>query len=376
MKKNVWKKTCCWTLVLLTCIVFNACSDDDETAVASPGKITATGVTEFVSYSMRGVVRIPVTVENPEVMPEPGMFRYLNYTESGSEDLTRSQEINIFAIQSVEQGEGGGYVLIAEYNNSILTSREVTCTLAYEGTNTSIPIKLTCYDALRMITTHLGAGLSGLLKFEKNENAYVPGGIPDDLTVTQLQVLGDHAKDVSFEVDKQGTCVHITLSDNFEFTPEEEQWGYSGFILQATMSNGDVTFYLNNALHICPSSIMDTETIPADEVKHNWYVEEAAKALGMDADEAGNIILKDRPIEYYIARKGEPLVPVDEFDVSIFPGKSSHHENEETVYHPVILLSGVNNLPSGEYVFVAHVKKLTDENNSRYVDIRMPFVKE
>lgn len=376
MKKNVWKETCCWVIVLLTCIVFNACSDKDEPAVVPPIKITATGGTEFVSYSMHGLIRIPVTVENSEVKPEPEKFRYLDYAETGIEDLSRSQEKTIFSIQSVEQGEGGGYVLIAEYNYPTYTSMVATCTLTYEGTNTSIPLKLTCYDALHMTTTHLGAGLSGLLKFEENEEAYVPGGIPDDLTVTAIQVLDNRDKDVSLEIDKTNNCVHITLNENFKFTPEEEERGYSSLMLQATMSNGVVTFYLNNALKICPSSILNTETISTDEVKYNWYVEEAAKALGMDADETGNIILTNRPIEYYIARKGEPLVPTKEFDVSLFPSKGGVYENDGIVYFPVISLHGINNLPSGEYVFVAHAKKLMDENDNQYVDIRMPFVKE
>lgn len=385
MKMNELRaKARCLLLAGVLCAGFAACSDDDDESAKTPGMITATGDAVSVSYIVKGAVLIPVNVENREVELSPDKFTYDNFsvTEETSMEERAGDSMKSPVVTAVEKGEGSDYVLVLDYDYTGCTSCRVSFTLGYQGTGTAIPVSITLEDVIReMKVSHLLSGMSGQLMWNTN-------GEPDPdhvFDIVSLKGTGAHADNISLrKIDHEYA---VDLDDLFEFTPEETAQGYAAIPVRVVMKSGNGNlFLLNTTFTVCPSRIMEPVTIKADDVSYVWDVKAEAEALGLDKDDNGYIILKDRDVTFYLGSKTGSLNELKNYGFNLFPstgGAWTYGQDEETgdvvitSYSPIIKLLALKNLPAGEYEFIAHVKRLHhDIDDKQYVDIRMPIVKQ
>lgn len=377
MKKSFYQAVCL-LFSLALCAGVASCSDNDEPSEPTPGKITATGQTVFTSQTMKGTVHIPVTVENPECVPVAEDFVFLDFSDNYEIDLDDGSKAGNLkpgvTVAAVERNGDAGFVIAMEYDYSGYTSASASFTLGYRDTATAIPVTIHCRNAMTLAVTHLVPGAAGKLTLEINPDAGSSGTEECDLTVITLKAQ-THQSDISIEVDQDGTCVHLYLDKAFEFTAEEKAKGYATVLMEATLkddSNGH-TFTVGTNLHVCPSARTETITLSADTHSYKWKVDDLAETLGMNKAEDGNLYLVNRNAEFYIARKGEPLVPVAQHQPVVYGGWGSQLTPEP---YATCNLLGISLLEPGEYIYVVHMKKDNTSDSGEYVDFVFPFVKE
>ncbi len=382
---EAWTKARYLLWVGVLCVGLTACSDDDEPRESgnNPGVITAMGDAALTGYAMSGTVSLPIKAEHPDATLSSEKFRYRNISISYDEPIGSEAAIQSSLKQPsmsvVKQDGTDNYVLEFTYNYKEYASCQVSFTLGYEGTDTAIPVSIDIEDVLRKVTVgHLGAGLSEQLEWNLNPEP----GIPYVCKLISLKATGEHAENISFKTMDDGTGSPIEyvvrLDNSFKFTPDETAQGHASIPVQTEWEcdNGD-KFLFYDTLDVCPSCTVEQTVIGKEEVRHTWEVPEEAEALGMDKDEYGNILLRDREKEFYITTKDGCLSPVNDFEYSLYPGVGFKPGSGENEFIPTLALTGLNDLPAGEYIFVAHIKKLlNDPNDRQYVDFHIPFVKE
>ena len=393
IKILISKALCLWmTCIISVCIVGCKGEESDSDNGINPGKITSIGSSSLKSYAITGAVALRVNAENHDVDPDPGKFTFENFSITGEQHLDSNtkttEKDSVPMVTSIEKGERNDYVLVLGYDYTGYASCRVSFTLGYEGTSTSIPVSIDVVDYVRDIkVSHLATGMKGAVSYEINSDY---GELsPNEFNGLQdLKGIGTHADNLSFQELQQEYAVG--LDDLFEFTYDEIEAGYASIPVQAIWAcdNGsEFRTYAN--FTVCPSRIMEKVTVDVkeedDDPKYTWEVKKETEELGMDKDADGNISFNDRDAEFYIAGKEGILDDVRYFSYKISPllANASNFEVDEetgkvtfTNTRPVIELRLLDNLPAGEYVLVAHVKKLAGvPEDKQYVDIHMPLVK-
>lgn len=396
-------------LIFAACMSFAACSDDDDNGLQekddNPGILTPTRDTSLKGYALRGAVVLPIDAENAGVDLKTSKFTFEYFSLIGEKNPDETETTkagdgvvvvpSIVPIVTIEKREGSDYTLVLSYDYSKYASCRVSFILGYEGTDTSIPVVIDVVDYVReMSVSHLATGMKGELSWEINPKYGVlpPEGFAG---LQDLKGSGEHAENLSFEKLKYEYT--LGLDDLFEFTSAETEAGQASIPAQAIWATSDGSEFRTYATFtVCPSRIMEPVTINInedddpgyaeedDDPGYSWEVKKEAEELGMDKDADGNLTFSDRKAEFYVAGKDGVLDDVKYFGYKIFPLIGTMWDitvDEETGKvintnpRPIIQLRILENLPAGEYVLVAHIKKLVgDPEDNQYVDFRMPFV--
>ena len=351
-----------------TCFA-TACSDDNDapqTELSKPVEIAAAGETSFTLYSTDGTVRIPLTVSNATEELEAEQFT-----------LTADSAPDGFAakVESLE-AEGEIYVVTASYSLTGANSATANLTLGYAGTEAAVPVTITCYDAFRAASSFVSNGCIGSITLSRNPEVELPETI--DAAISAVTFSGTHAAELQ-TLKTEGMETLFEVSDTFSLSEEETATGYAEVPVALTLKSGDCEYTVPGTVRVCAARVVAPETVTADETRHIWMLPDELISLGMD--KTGDMVsLIGRKAEYYFARKGEPLKPIKEsgFEVTGAAGERHHwvDETQEEFIYPAIYLMKADRLPAGEYIFVAHLKKLKDNtDDNRWVDIVMPVSK-
>ena len=363
-------------LVVFANMIITSCNDnDDNIPSSSPGLLTATGETSFTGYTLSGILRLTVSTENPEAMPNPEAFYYNCPDSGGNADNNHKGTLSKFTVSTVERVDNGQYMLYIDYAFKPSEKIDARIELKYEGTSTAIPLSIKALDAVTTDKTYFGAGVTGRLSFvPQNADIKLPEDLFADMTGSIFKASGEHAETVKFEVDNENRCIDITISENFEFSPAEEKAGEVRIPVTSKVLYKNAYMSFEDTLVLCPTRIAEEVTTSGGEI--TWILQGEAEALGMDTDSDGAIYFKDRNNTYYFARKGETLVNPQKYSPKVFPAIGNYF-NDGNLPKPTIKLLSTTKLEPGEYILIARMKKLrNDPKDNRYVDIRMPFVKE
>ncbi|WP_287678608.1 hypothetical protein [Bacteroides sp.] len=358
-------------MCLIACNGENELEDGNNT----PGIITAQKDVTLMSYAVSGAILLPINVENSGVELSKDNFTYDNFSITTMASVEDEEEIKFedklkLPVLSVEKGEGNSNVLVFGYDFTGYTSCSISFTLGYAGTETSIPVSIKIEDDLKNVNvSHIGAGMNGLLTW----NSDFDSSEEPQYDFLALKGTGLHANNISFK-NLDGEDI-VMLDDNFEFTTEELGQGYASIPVEADFQckNGS-TFRIYTSFSVCASCVLSPVTIGRESRSYIWKVEEEAEFLGMDKNNYDYIWFMGREYEFYISTKGGYLKPAREYSVISSIGDSGTVGEKQI---PYIKLELLNKLSPGEYMLVAHIKKLLrNPDDKQYVDFCIPFVKE
>ncbi len=363
-------------LAFFACVGFGSCSEDESNnggESSSPGTITAVGTTDFMAYSMRGELNIRIKAANSDTKVEAGKFGFTEYEEVSSGNIENGNpSASTLALKEVKQGEDGSCVLVVAYDWTGIDSKTVSCKITYAGTETSIPLTVECRDAIRLGCSPLAKGLRGRISVEA-----APGeeALPEGLGVSKAQASGAHATNVAFDIEGGIANMFVELDNSFQLTSEEQAEGKASIPVEVALTNGDATFYVDDAIEVYPSYTLEKTALPE---KNKWNLQDALDQLGVEYRLDTTPIELDR-LSYFISNDNGPLVTIKQFGTPMFPAfgveVTLNDEGAEVGRHVSFRIVGANKLSEGSYTFVARIKKVIDTGDNRYVDVVIPFTK-